>query len=288
MQIIIGGLIFGCIYGLTALGLVLIYKTTDLVNFAHGEMAMVSTFISFVLLSQLQLNYFLSFGLALVFSAAFGLFVYYAVMKWTRTAPQLNQLVLTIGLFLIFNGVAGLVWGYQPTTFPEAVPGSSFEIGDVYITPNEIFILTITFVLMMGFFLFFRFTKVGLAMRAASQDMVASELMGLRVNHIFMIAWGIGTMLGGVAGIMTAPITFLSPNMMADILVMGFAGAVVGGFSSLPGAVIGGLIIGVFESNVSYYFAPEWKLVAAFLLIVLVLYIRPQGIFGGVKSIKKV
>lgn len=288
MQIIVGGLIFGCIYGLTALGLVLIYKTTDLVNFAHGEMAMVSTFVSFVLLSQLELNYFLTLLLTLVFSALFGILVYYAIMKWARTAPQLNQLVLTIGLFLIFNGVAGLIWGYQPTTFPEAVPGKSFEIGNVFITPNEVFILFVTFVLMMGFFLLFRYTKIGLAMRAASQDMVATELMGIKVNNIFMVAWGIGTVLGGVAGVMTAPITFLSPNMMADILIMGFAGAVVGGFSSLPGAVIGGLIIGVFESHVSYYFAPEWKLVAAFLLIVFVLYIRPQGIFGGVKSIKKV
>ncbi len=288
MQIILGGLIFGCIYGLTALGLVLIYKTTDIVNFAHGEMAMVSTFISFIMISQFELNYFVALALSLIISIVFGILVYSVVMKWARNAPHLNQLVLTIGLFLVFNGVAGLIWGYAPRHYPEAINGSSFDIAGVYITPNEIFIFIITFVLMLSFFLFFKFTNIGLAMRAAAQDMVASELMGIRVNRIFMFAWGIGTMLGAVAGIMTAPLTFLSPNMMANVLIMGFAGAVVGGFSSLPGAIVGGLLIGVFESNISYFFDPEWKMVAAFLLIVIVLYIRPQGIFGGVKSIKKV
>lgn len=288
MQIIISGLFTGCIYGLAALGLVLIFKTTDVVNFAQGEMAMVSAFVGHVFLSQFHLPYLVSFFLALLFSAVFGIAVYYLFMKWVQTAPHLNQLILTLGLFLIFNGIAGLIWDYQPRSYPEAVAGNPIEIGNVFITPNEFFIVGITIFLMISFSIFFRFARIGLAMRASSQDMVSSKLMGINVTLVFMSTWAVGAVLGGVAGVLTAPVTFLSPNMMFSVLIMAFAAAVLGGFVSLPGTVIGGLMIGMFGNIVSYYIAPEWKLVYTFLLIITVLYIRPQGIFGGTKFVKKV
>ncbi|HHY20466.1 MAG TPA: branched-chain amino acid ABC transporter permease [Bacilli bacterium] len=288
MQIIVSGLIFGCIYALVALGLVLIYKTMDIVNFAHGEMAMISTFISFIFLTKYGLPYIVSLILALIFAGFFGFFVYQVFMKRIQSDPHLNQIVLTLGLFMIFNGVAGLIWGYQSSTFPEALRGDPFKIASVYLTKNDLFIVGITLALMLLFVFIFRFTKIGLAMRAAAQDVMASKLMGIKVNKVFMGTWVIASILGGIAGMMTAPFTFLSPNMMYDIIVISFAGAVLGGFISLPGAVLGGLIVGVFENLVSYYISPEMKIVFVFLLIIIILYIRPQGIFGGAKMIKKV
>jgi branched-chain amino acid transport system permease protein len=288
MQILVSGLIFGCIYGLAALGLVLIYKTTDIVNFAQGEMAMVTTFVSFVFLSKAGLGYFPSFILALLFASLFGAVVYQVIMKRLQSAPQLNQIVVTLGLFMVLNGVAGLIWGHKPTSFPEAIQGGSIKMGSVFITPNELFVSVITLLLMLIFFVLFRYTKVGLAMRASAQDIRASHLMGIKVTSIFTATWAVGTILGGVAGMMTAPITFLDTHMMFDVLIMAFAAAVLGGFVSLPGALVGGLIIGVFENVIAFYLSPELKVVYTFILIIAVLYIRPQGIFGGTQTVKKV
>ncbi len=288
MQIIVSGLIIGFVYGLAALGLVLIYKTTDIVNFAQGEMAMVTTFMSFVFLTQLGMPYFVSFLLALIFASLFGIAVYQMIMKRVQDSPPLNQMVLTLGLFLVINGIAGLIWGYHPRSYPEAIAGDPYQIGTVFITLNEIFMVGLTFILMLFFFLNFRYAKIGLAMRASSQDTVAAELMGIKVSHVFMSAWAIGSVLGGVAGIMTAPFIFLNTTMMMDVLILAFAGAVIGGFVSLPGAVIGGVIVGVYENLVSYYIAPELKMVYTFILIIVILYVRPQGILGGPKFVKKV
>lgn len=288
MQIIVGGLIFGCIYALAALGIVLIYKTTDVVNFAHGEMAMFTTFISFVLLTQYGFNYFTSLLLALVFAICFGSLVYLIFMRKVQNAPHINQVVLTLGLFMIINGVASFLWGNHPASFPEAVEGDVIQIGNVYVTPHDLFMVGITLLLMFVFFLIFKFSKIGLAMRSSSQDMLASKLMGINITLVFLVTWGIGAALGGIAGIMTAPFTFLSPNMMGEILIIAFAGAVLGGFISLPGAVLGGLIIGIVENLISYYISPELRIVIIFLFIILVLYIRPQGILGGAKLVKKV
>ncbi len=288
MQLIVGGLVFGCIYALAALGLVLIFKTTEVVNFAHGEMAMITTFVSYVFLKSYGLSYSLSFILSLIFATVFGMVVYLLFMKRIQSAPHINQVVLTLGLFMAFNGLAGIIWGFDTTSYPEALKGKTFQLGSVYFSPNDVFMVGLTIVLMLLFFLIFRFTKMGLAMRSASQDIMASELMGVKVSGIFMGSWAIGTVLGGIAGMMTAPVTFLSTNMMGEVLIIAFAGAVLGGFKSLPGAVVGGLIIGVFQNLISYYISPELKIVFVFLLIVFVLYVRPQGIFGGSKMIKKV
>lgn len=289
MQIIMGGIVMGCIYALTALGLVLIYRTTEVVNFAHGEMAMFTTFISFLFLTRFELPYFVSFLLALAFAAVLGFILYQLLMKRVQQAPHLNQIVLTLGLFMIFNGIAGLIWGFQPTAFPEAITSAeSIQVLGAYITKNELFIIGVTIVLIAFFYLLFKYTKVGLAMRAAAQDVTASRLMGINVANVFTSVWMVGALLGGVAGILTAPIAFLSPNMMFHILILSFAAAVLGGFVSLVGAIIGGLTIGIFENLVGHFIAPDMKIVFVFLLIVVILYVRPQGILGGIKNVKKV
>lgn len=287
-QIIISGLIFGCVYGLAALGLVLIFRTTGLVNFAHGEMAMVTTFVAFTFLSTFQLPFFISFFLAIVFAALFGVVIYFLLIRYVGDAPHLNQLVLTLGIFLAVHGAAGLIWGHTPTSFPRALEGDSIQLGPVFISPNELFVLFVTFVLASALFVLFRFTRVGLAMRASSQDLTAARLMGINVNFVFMVTWAFGSVLGGIAGLLTAPFTFLGVSMMFNVLIMAFAAAVLAGFLSLPGAVFGGLFIGIFGNLVSYYWAPEMALVCTFVLIIIVLYVRPQGIFSAPEAIKKV
>ncbi|WP_233269467.1 branched-chain amino acid ABC transporter permease [Alteribacillus sp. YIM 98480] len=287
LQITFGGLIFGSIYALAAIGIVMIYKTTDVVNFAHGEMAMITTFISFTFLQMVGLSFFVSFLLALIFAAIFGMTVYQAIIKRVQNAPPLNQIVVTLGLFLAFNGIAGLIWGYTPHGYPSALRGDSFQVGSVFMSPHQLFILGITLALMILFFILFKYTKIGLAMRATQQDMQTSSLMGIKVSQVFNLTWAAGAILGGVAGILTAPITYLEPSMMIDILIMGFAAAVFGGFVNLPGAVIGGLIVGVYSNWVSYYIGSELSVAFVFLLIVLVLYVKPTGLFGA-KYVKKV
>ena len=287
LQITFGGLIFGSIYALAALGIVLIYKTTDVVNFAQGEMAMITTFVSYTLLNMAGLPFFVSFLLALIFAALFGMTVYQVMMKFVQNAPPLNQIVVTLGLFLAFNGIAGLIWGYSPVGYPEAIQGDSFQLGSIFMSPHQLFILGITLALMILIYIVFKYFKIGLAMRATQQDMQTSLLMGINVSQVFNWTWASGAILGGVSGMLTAPVAYLEPNMMVNILIMGFAAAVFGGFVSLPGAVIGGLIVGVYSNWVSYYIGSELSVAFVFLLIVLVLYVRPTGLLGS-KYVKKV
>jgi branched-chain amino acid transport system permease protein len=280
LQTIASGLTIGCIYGLAALGLVLIYKTTDVVNFAQGEMAMLTTFVSYILLQRYGLPYYAAFLLALLFAAVLGTVIQRFIMKPVQRAPLLNQLVLTLALYMVIRGVAGIIWGYVPVGYPEAISGEPLQLGQVYIKPNEIFVLCVSLLLMGVFYVLFQYTRTGLAMRAAAQDMQTSELMGIKVTEIFTWTWAIGAVLGGVAGMLIAPITFLDPNMMQEIAILAFAAAVLGGFVSLPGAVAGGLCIGVLENLIATYVSAELKAPFVFLLIVLILYVRPNGLFG--------
>jgi branched-chain amino acid transport system permease protein len=288
MQILVSGLIFGCVYGLVALGLVLIFRTTGVVNFAHGEMAMVSTFIGYMFLSHYELPYYAAFLLTMSFSAVFGALVYLFFVKHLNQAAHLSQLVLTLGLFMVLHGTAGLVWGHRPAGFPQAISGAPLQLGGVFVTPNDMFILGVTFLLAMALFLLFRYTWVGLAMRASSQDLTSARLMGINVNMVYMVTWGAGSVLGAVAGLLAAPSIYLSVTMMFNVLIMAFAAAVLAGFASLPGAVLGGMLIGVLRNLVRFYWSPKMALIATFLLIVVILYIRPQGIFGGRQAVKKV
>ncbi|MGJ9457808.1 branched-chain amino acid ABC transporter permease [Oceanobacillus sp. CF4.6] len=287
LQISFGGLVHGSIYALAAIGIVLIYKTTDVVNFAHGEMAMITAFVSYTFYGIMGLPFIVSFLLALVFAALFGMSIYRLFMKRVQNSEPLNQIVLTLGLFLAFHGLAGLIWGHTPIGYREAIPGDSFQFLGIYMKPNQLFTLGITLVLMLLLFYLFKNTKIGLAMRATQQDMETSSLMGIKVSQIFNWTWASGAVLGAVAGMLTAPVTYLHPSMMSEILMMGFAAAVLGGFISLPGAVFGGVVVGVYSNWISYYVSTELSVVFVFLLIVVVLYLKPTGLFGT-KFVKKV
>lgn len=286
-QLVVSGLLVGSLYGLAALGLVLIYKTSDLVNFAQGEMAMVSTFVGFTFLHYMGFSYWFAFLAAILFAAVFGVLVERVLIRPIRNERVLSQIILTLGIYMVLRGAAGMIWGHQPSSFPEAISGAPYTIGNWMITPNQLFILAVTIVLMLLFFALFRFTMIGLAMRAAAQNLMTAELMGIRTGTIYSLTWAIGALLGGVAGFLIAPTTFLDPNMMGEVIIKAFAAAVLGGFASLPGAVVGGLLIGLFENLAAGYVSAELKSAFVFFLIIFILYVRPTGLFG-IKQVKKV
>lgn len=286
LQQIISGLATGCLYALAALGLVLIYKTTDVVNFAQGEMAMFSTFIAFTLLTSLSVPFWGAFAGALAGAALLGIVVEKVFVRPLYKASLLNVLIMTIGLMMVINGLAGWIWGFEPHNFPAALSGEPIRWGQLVITLPDIMNLVITCVIMVVFYLVFKFSLIGIAMRAVAENRLAARLMGVKVNRILSTTWAIGAMLGGVAGIFIAPIIFLDLNMMSEVIIKAFTAAVLGGFNSLPGAVVGGLLLGVLENLVAGYISTELKGAFAFALIVAVLCIRPTGLFGTVERKK--
>ncbi|MDD3599779.1 MAG: branched-chain amino acid ABC transporter permease, partial [Firmicutes bacterium] len=187
---------------------------------------------------------------------------------------------MTLGLFMVFNGAAGWVWGFDPVSFPYAVRGRPVFIGDIIVTRDSLLVLAVTVIMAGALYLALRFTMAGIAIRATSQNPRAARLMGVPVPKVYSLTWGMSAVLGAVAGVLIAPTTFLSPSMMAEVQIKAFTAAVLGGFSSLPGAVVGGLLLGVLENLVAGYISTQLKSTFAFALIVVVLLIRPSGIMG--------
>lgn len=285
LQQIISGLATGCLYAMAALGLVLIYKTTDVVNFAQGEMAMFATFFAFTLLNA-AVPFWLALAGALLAAALLGIVLEKVFIRPLHKASLLSVLIMTIGLMMVINGLAGWVWGFEPHNFPTAVSGEPMRLGQLVITLPDVLNLVVTCVIMAAFYGIFKYSLVGIAMRAVAENRLAARLMGVKVNRILSTTWAAGAMLGAVAGILIAPVTFLDINMMAEVIIKAFTAAVLGGFNSLPGAVVGGLLLGVLENMVAGYISTELKGAFAFLLIVAVLCIRPTGLLGTVERKK--
>lgn len=285
-QLIVNGLAIGSLYALTAFGIVLIYKTTEVITFAQGETAMFSTFIAFTLLTGLKLSFPLAFVLTLIFAGLFGALIERVVLRRISTVTILNPVIVTVGLSLILLGVAGWIWGYEIRTFPAPVEGAPFRFGTVVLSQLNALILVVTLVLMVVLFTFFRYSLTGIAMRAVAQNRMAAQLMGISIDRINALGWGLGTALGAVTGMLIAPLNYLDPGMMGDVALKAFAAAVLGGLTSLPGAVVGGLLLGIIDSLVGFL-VPELRTTIAFMLIVLVLVVRPSGLLGK-HEIKKV
>lgn len=285
-QLLVNGLALGSLYALTAFGIVLIYKTTDVITFAQGEMAMFCTFVAFTLLTRLQLPFVLAFALTLAFAGLLGVGVERFVLRRIEATTVLNPVIVTVGIGLILYGLAGWIWGYEVRTFPAPLSGPPLQAGGVVLSRLNALILLVTLALMAALFVFFRYTLTGIAMRAVAQNRLAAQLMGIGVNRINALGWGVGTALGAVTGLLIAPLNYLDPGMMGDVAIKAFAAAVLGGITSLPGAVLGGMLLGVIDSVVGYQ-AAELRTTIAFLLIVLVLVLRPGGLLGK-RVIKKV
>ncbi len=278
LQQVFSGLAAGAIYASVALALVMIYRSTELVNFAQGEMAMFSTYIAWTLVNA-GLPFWAAFVITLAVSFVGGMVIERVVIRPVENAPVLAAVVVTIGLLLIFNSLAGWIYSYTVQDFPSPFPDR--PLLGALMTTRDLGVIAVTLIMLVLLFVFFRFTSTGLAMRAAAQNPVSARLCGIRVGRMLAIGWGLAAAIGATAGMMVAPVLFLDPNMMGGVLLYAFAGALLGGISSPVGAVVGGLIVGVTENLVgTYLIASQLKLTVALALIILVLVIRPNGLFG--------
>jgi branched-chain amino acid transport system permease protein len=278
-QLIASGLALGSIYALLALSLVLINKATDVVNFAQGEMAMFGTFICFWLLTRTGTPLPVVLILAVPIGAVIGIATERVVMRPLQAAPQVNALIATIGLWMIFHHAAGWIWGYDPVRFPSLFSPDPVNVLGTRVAENSLGIIGVSLAVVVLLYLFFEHTRAGIAMRAASMNARAAQLMGVNVGRVSLVAWGLATAIGVVCGFLVAPLTFLDFEMMFAVLLKAFAGAILGGFNSLPGAVIGCLVIGVLENLFAAYVSTAFKDAFAFGIIIVVLMFRPQGLF---------
>jgi len=276
---LLSGLANGCIYASMALALVMIYQATHHVNFAQGEMAMFSTCIAWAMINA-GFPYWAAFGLTLVFSFIAGVAIERIIIRPVERAPVLSIVSVFIGLLRIFNSLAGWIFGYTIKSFPSPFPPIAWH-GSKYVSSHEAGMIAVTLVVLILVFLFFRFTPLGLAMRAAAQNPMSARLVGIRVGWMLAFGWGLAAAIGAVAGMMAAPIVYLDPNMMSGILLYGFAGALLGGINNPWGAALGGFFVGVLENIAgAYVVGTELKLSVALAIIVGVLVFKPAGLLG--------
>jgi branched-chain amino acid transport system permease protein len=282
-QQVVAGLASGSIFAALALALVLIHRATGVINFAQGEMAMFTTYIAWTLIENHGLNIWLAFAVTLVLAFGLGVGLQRTVIRPIERAPIITTVIVTIGLVLIFNGLAGLIWSAEVRAFPSPFPNDTWVIGGVAISQQDVFTFLVVLVLVGMLWAFFQFTKVGLALRASALNPDASRLVGVRVGWMLAIGWGLAAMLGAVAGLLTAPTVFLDPNMMQAVLIYAFAAAVLGGIDSPFGAVVGGLMLGVGLNLIGTYVdfvGASLRLPVALLVILVVLLVKPAGLFG--------
>jgi branched-chain amino acid transport system permease protein len=277
---VMAGLATGGIYASLALALVMIYQATHLVNFAQGEMAMFSTYLAWSLL-EAGLPYWAAFGLTVLVSFVIGIIIERIVVRPVENAPVLAVVTVFIALLVILNSVAGWIYTYTIKPFPSPFP-SGLALGG-FLSPHEVGAIGVTLLVLAALYAFFRFTPLGLAMRAAAQNPASARLVGIRVGWMLALGWGLAAAVGAVAGMMVAPIVYLDPNMMSGILLYAFAAALVGGIDSPAGAVVGGFAVGVLENVLgAFVIGNELKLSVALVIIIGVLLVRPSGFFGKV------
>jgi branched-chain amino acid transport system permease protein len=284
-QALTTGLADGSIYGSLALALVLIYKATEVINFAQGEMAMFTTYIAWSLMTHHGLSYWWAFFATLAIAFVFGVGLQRIVIRPLERASVLTVVMATIALLVILNGLAAWIWSPQLQFFPSPFPTTTWVIGGVHISKQDTGVLGVVLACVLVLWLFFRFTKLGLAMRAGALNPDAARLLGVRTTWMLALGWGFAAVLGAVSGMMAAPTNFLSPSMMEAILIYAFAAAVLGGLESPVGAVVGGLGLGVLLSMLGTYVhavTPELRLPVALALLLVVLLVKPAGLFGRV------
>jgi branched-chain amino acid transport system permease protein len=284
LQQVVSGLAAGSIYASLALALVLIYRSTDVVNFAQGEMATFTTYVAWTLMHH-GLSYWSAFVLTLLIAFAGGVGVERLLIRPVEAKPEIVIVIVTIGLLIALNGLTGWIWGADVKAFDSPFPNRSWDVGGVSVSIQDVGTLGVCVLTVLVLWAFFRFTTVGLAMRSVAINPDASRLMGVRVGWMLALGWGLAAVLGAVAGMMAAPTVFLDPNLMIVILIYAFAAAVLGGIDNPVGAVVGGLVLGVVINLLGRYVGfvgSELRLPTALAILLLVLVVRPAGLFGRV------
>lgn len=286
IQQVVSGVAVGCIYGLIALGFVLIYKATEVVNFAQGELMMMGAFFAFTFIGILGFDYWIGFFLAIVCLAAFGMAAERVVVRPILGYPQFSIVMATIGLGFFLRSVAGMIWGTDDLKIDTPFSTGVVRIGSLVLADDKLSVIIATVLLCGVLYFFFSRTRMGIAMQATSQNMLAAYYMGIPVKRVFSLIWAISAAVACFAGVLLAPIAFIHTNL-GFLGLKAFPAAVLGGFGSIPGALVGGLIIGVVETLAGFYLPQGWKDIAAYIVLLAVLLLKPEGLFG-LKTRKKV
>jgi branched-chain amino acid transport system permease protein len=279
LQLIVNGAASGCIYGLIALGFVLIYKATEMVNFAQGDIMMLGGFIAYSLIANFHLPYWAGGLLAILITAAFGYALDALVLRRVIGQPQFAVVMLTLGLGFIFRAAAGITWGYDSVGFNTPFTNKTANIGGLVLGQDNLSIIVGTVLLCGILYLFFSRTRIGVAMQAASQNQLAAYYMGIPVRTIFSLIWAISAGVACLAGILLSPVSMIDVNM-GFLGIKAFAAAVIGGFGSIPGSLFGGVIVGIVEQFAGYDLPAGFQEVTSNVVLLLMLFIRPQGLFA--------
>jgi branched-chain amino acid transport system permease protein len=283
-NLVVGGLAAGCLYAMVGIAIVIVLKITDIANFAQGEMAMLTTFFAYWLMESAGLPWWQAVLIAVLFGLVQGIVVQQVVIRPLIGGPVLSAIIATLGLNIVLNSVAGLIWGHQTYTFPSPFTFlAPFMVGGVPIAVDSVVNIAAGLTIVVAMTLFLRLTWTGLGLRAASQNQTVARLMGISITRTSAIAWGLGGLVGGIAGVLVAPSLFLDTNLMSALLIKAFAGGVLGGLNSLIGVFLGCLALGVAENLASAYLSPSFADAITFIIIIVVLTIRPEGILGRVK-----
>ena len=285
IDLTLNGISTGAVYAAVALALVLIWRATRIVNFAQGAMLMVTTFIASAVIKSSG-SYVVGFVVALAVGLVFGAVVERVLIRPVESAPPLNAVIVTLGLYTLLIAVAGMIWGNSPRSFPAAFSLRGYKVGGTIIlfSPNDTFIVLVVIAVAVLLALLFRATSLGLQMRASAFAPEVARLLGVRVGRLLTLGWGLAALAGALAGVLVAPSTFVGPNNFDPILISGFVAAVLGGLDSPPGAVIGGLVLGLALSYVSGYEGSALQPLAALAILMIVLMIRPGGLFSATKE----
>lgn len=283
-QLIVSGVAAGCLYALVAIGLVLIYKATDIVNFAQGESVTVGAYMGWLMVSEFHMPYLPAMLVVLVGSALVGVVVERVAYRPLIKSPPFTVILATLAIGLLITNIIRLIWQDTPRSLPGVLSAQPLEFAGVLITPERLGIMITVVIVVALLMVFFRFSRLGKAMRATAQSQEAASLMGISVPGIFSKTWALGTALGGIAGMLIAPLVGINTEL-GGVLIPGFVAAIVGGFTSIPGAIVGGLMVGVLENLGGVYVSSSFKRVTSFVILIAVLMIKPSGLFG--KPIRK-
>jgi branched-chain amino acid transport system permease protein len=287
--LLVSGLASGSLYALVAMGLVVVYKSTTVVNFAHGELFMVAGFFAYTLHVLLRVPYLLALLLAVVASFVLGVLTERLAYRPLARSPTISLVLAAVGFSFVLKGLARQIWGGQGDyiPFPPLLGTNPIVFGDIVLVPQQLVVIVGALVSLLLFAAFFRWTRTGKTMQATAENAKAARLVGIRVDRVYAITWGLGAGAAGVAAVLMAPLTFVYPDIGMSLLVKAFAAAVLGGFGSLPGAILGGLSVGVIEQLAGGYLHTSLMDISAFLIIMAVLIVRPTG-FLGARGLRRV